>query len=93
MTKSNAKRTKTAEPGVSGPETVPIAKEAQLSKQSRVLSMLRQPEGATAEQIMEATGWQKHSVRGFISGAVKKKLGLTVVAEKAEGGLVYRVAS
>ena len=65
----------------------------QLSKQDLVLGLLRRTEGATAEQIMAATGWQKHSVRGFISGTVKKKLSLTVATEKTEAGVVYRVAA
>jgi hypothetical protein len=93
MTTSKAKRTKTAQTEVPGPEILPVVEEKKLSKQSQVLSMLQRPEGATADQIMATTGWQKHSVRGFISGAVKKKLGLTVVAEKTEGGMVYRVAA
>ncbi len=61
------------------------------SRQADVLALLRRPEGATAAQIMEATGWQGHSVRGFISGVVRKKLGLTVTTGKSEAGLVYRV--
>ena len=62
------------------------------AKQATLIAMLRQPEGATIEQIGEATGWQKHSVRSAISGALKKKLGLTVTSEKSEGGIrVYRI--
>ncbi len=63
------------------------------SKQNVVIALLRRPEGATTEQIMETTGWQAHSVRGFISGTVKKKLGLTVMGQKTEAGLVYRIAA
>ncbi len=63
------------------------------SKQDVVIALLRRPEGATTEQIMETTGWQAHSVRGFVSGTVKKKLGLSVVGQKAEAGLVYRIAA
>jgi predicted ArsR family transcriptional regulator len=48
------------------------------TKQARMIEMLRRPEGATVEQIAEATGWQHHTIRGAISGALKKKLGLTV---------------
>jgi Protein of unknown function (DUF3489) len=50
------------------------------TKQALMIEMLQRPEGATVEQIAEATGWQKHTVRGAISGALKKKLGLTVEA-------------
>jgi hypothetical protein len=48
------------------------------TKQAMMIEMLKRPEGATVEQIAEATGWQKHTIRGAISGALKKKLGLTV---------------
>jgi Protein of unknown function (DUF3489) len=55
--------------------------------------MLRRTEGATIAQIAKALDWQQHSVRGAISGSLKKKLGLTVVAEKAtDGERVYRIA-
>jgi hypothetical protein len=53
--------------------------------------MLERPEGATIEQIVAATGWQPHTVRGAFAGALKKRLGLTVTSEKVEGrGRVYR---
>ena len=64
------------------------------SKQATVIALLRRPEGATVEALMEATGWQRHTVRGAISGALKKKLGLAIAAEKVEGrGRVYRIAA
>ena len=54
--------------------------------------MLRTPEGATIDEIVAATGWQPHTVRGAIAGALKKKLGLEVTSEKVEGrGRVYRL--
>ncbi len=55
------------------------------SKQARVIEMLKRPEGATIAQICEATSWQAHTVRGTFAGALKKKLGLTIVSEKIEG--------
>ncbi len=55
------------------------------SKQALVIEMLKRPEGATIAQICEATGWQAHTVRGTFAGALKKKLGLTIVSEKIEG--------
>ena len=47
-----------------------------------MIELLKRPEGATVEQIAEATGWQKHTIRGAISGALKKKLGFTVEATR-----------
>lgn len=66
-------------------------KPARVSKISQVVALLRRPEGATAAQIMAATGWQAHSVRGAIAGQIRKKLGLTVATEKVEGPTVYRI--
>ena len=66
--------------------------EAPGSKKALVVAMLDAAEGVTLAQIMAATGWQKHSVRGFLSGAVGKKMGLTVVSSKAKDGeRVYRI--
>jgi hypothetical protein len=72
------------------------------TKQALLIEMLERPEGATVEQIAAATGWQHHTIRGAISGALKKKLGLTVEATRtrevgpnktgAKGsGTVYRI--
>ena len=63
------------------------------TKQALLIDMLRRPEGATIDQIVEATGWQRHTARGAISGAVKKKLGLAVTSEKTEAGVrVHRIS-
>ena len=56
------------------------------SKTATVLELLKRKGGVTAQELMEATGWQPHSVRGFISGTVGKKLGLVVVSAKSESG-------
>jgi hypothetical protein len=62
------------------------------TKQALLIEMLSSPTGANIEEIMTATGWLSHTVRGAIAGALKKKLGLTVTSEKIEGrGRVYRI--
>jgi hypothetical protein len=62
------------------------------TKQAALIAMLRSPDGATIDEIMAATGWQPHTVRGAMSGALKKKLGLEVTSEKVEDrGRVYRL--
>jgi Protein of unknown function (DUF3489) len=64
------------------------------SKKAEVLGLLRRKGGATLAQIMKATGWQAHSVRGFISGALGKKMGLTVGSVRREDGeRVYTLVS
>src|SRR5262249_9670592 len=64
------------------------------SKQALLVDLLRRKEGATIAEAVKATGWQPHSVRGAISGTLKKKLGLAVTSDKVEGrGRVYRVAA
>jgi uncharacterized protein DUF3489 len=62
------------------------------SKQAQIIAMLRAPGGATIEALMRATGWQSHSVRGFLAGVIRKKLGLNLVSAAADSGRVYRIA-
>ncbi len=63
------------------------------TKQAMLIDLLKRRNGATIDEAVAATGWQPHSVRGAISGSLKKKLGLEVTSEKIEGrGRVYRVA-
>jgi hypothetical protein len=82
QTKKPARTKKPAEPKAP-PDT----------KQAKVIDALCRPEGATIAEIMEMTGWQEHSVRGFISGAAKKKLGLTVERITEDGRISYRIPS
>ena len=63
------------------------------TKQAQIIAMMQRPRGATVAEMVEATGWLAHTVRASISGALKKKLGLPITAEKVEGrGTVYRLA-
>jgi Protein of unknown function (DUF3489) len=64
-----------------GPET----------KHARVIAMLRKPAGATIAAIMATTSWQQHSVRGFLAGVVRKKLGLNLVSDQTDKGRIYRI--
>jgi hypothetical protein len=61
------------------------------TKKARILAMLRAPSGATIDAMMHATGWQQHSVRGFLAGVVRKKLGLNLVSAATEGRRLYRI--
>ena len=64
------------------------------TKQALLIDLLKRKRGATIDEIAKATGWQPPSVRGAISGTLKKKLGLAVSSEKAEGrDRVYRIAA
>jgi Protein of unknown function (DUF3489) len=96
-----AKAVKPAKPGKAAPADRPSPRAG--TKQARMIELLQRPEGATVEQIAAATGWQKHTIRGAISGALKKKLGLKIEATRtrevgpnkagAKGSsTVYRIA-
>jgi hypothetical protein len=61
------------------------------SKTAQVIALLQQPTGATLKAIMRATGWQAHSVRGFVSGQLGKKMGLRVKSFQRDGERVYRI--
>ena len=62
------------------------------SKQSSVIAMLQSPSGATVAAIMKATGWQQHSVRGFLAGVVRKHFKLKLSSKKVDGQRIYRAA-
>lgn len=65
---------------------------AGVTKQERMLTLLSRPEGATIDEMMQATNWQQHSVRGFLAGTVKRKLGFSLTSAKPdEGGRRYRI--
>ncbi|MGD9839835.1 MAG: DUF3489 domain-containing protein [Afipia sp.] len=62
------------------------------TKRSRIVAMLNAPVGASIEAMMKATGWQQHSVRGFLAGVLRKKLHLNLVSEVGPSGRIYRIA-
>ena len=62
------------------------------SKQDSVIAMLKSPAGATIDAMMKATGWQQHSVRGFLAGVVRKRLKLKLGSKKVDGERVYQIA-
>ncbi len=72
-------------------DAAPAAHAMPKGKLGVLVNLLHRPEGARIEDLIAATGWQAHSVRGAISGAVKKKLGMTVTSEKTEAGRIYRI--
>jgi hypothetical protein len=78
------KKAKTAKKAPKGAKKGGAAREG--SKAAQILDLLKRPDGATLEELMKATGWLAHSVRGFLSGTIRKKLGLNVVSTKAEDG-------
>jgi hypothetical protein len=63
------------------------------SKQDTILVLLRRPEGAGLDVLVKETGWQKHSVRGFLAGTVRKKLKLPLLSEKIDGVRNYRIGT
>ena len=81
-----AKSGKKASPAKKAPKAKKAAKAREGSKTDQVLELLKRPGGVTAQELMKATGWQPHSVRGFLSGTVGKKLGLAVTSAKGEDG-------
>ena len=85
----SGKKTTPSKKGAKGAKRAKVPEKAgarQGSKTEAVLDLLKRPGGATTKELMKATGWLPHSVRGFISGTVNKKLGLAVTSTKGEDG-------
>ncbi len=87
LTKSKLERARAP----SAPEAAVAKSPTARPKQARVIAMLRSPSGATIATIMQETGWQQHSVRGFLAGVVRKKLKLKLQSSKVDGNRIYRI--
>lgn len=84
LSATTIKKTRAAKPAKSAVAAPP-------TKIAKITALLRRPEGAGIVELMTATGWQAHSVRGALSGTLKKQLKLNVTSEKTEAGRVYRI--
>ena len=87
---ARAAAAKSSVPGIPSPARPKEGDPA--SKQSRVIAMLQSPAGATIAAMMKATGWQQHSVRGFLAGVVRKRLKLKLGSKKVDGIRMYQIA-
>jgi Protein of unknown function (DUF3489) len=87
----SAKKASPAKKAPKGQKKAPAARDG--SKTSMVLDLLKRPDGASLKELMKVTGWQAHSVRGFLSGTVGKKMGLAVTSTKGEDGEHLRRAA
>jgi Protein of unknown function (DUF3489) len=97
LSKPPKRRLSALSPATATPLKQPTAalksnKAASGSKQARVIAMLQSPAGASIATMMKATGWQQHSVRGFLSGVVRKRLKLKLGSKKVDGNRVYQIA-
>jgi len=89
-TKTQSVTARNAKPAVVIPKRPGKLKQ---TKASKILTLLRRPKGATLVDLSKATEWQEHSLRGFLSGTVKKRMGLEVLSEKDMKGIRrYRIA-
>ena len=75
------------------PKPTKKSKVTPASKLDTMLALLKRPKGATLEELMKATGWQRHSVHGALSGVIKKRRGLPLIREFGERGRSYRIGS
>jgi len=88
----SAKRVSAAKPIAASADQPRHDQPSPASKQARVITMLGTPQGATIKSLSNATGWQAHSVRGFLAGVIRKRLKLKLSSEKLDGIRIYRIA-
>jgi uncharacterized protein DUF3489 len=93
LTKTKHARAKSVAKRSAKPERIPSAPTGSGTKQEAVLALLREPQGTTIATIMKAPGWQPHSVRGFLTAVVRKKLGLILLSEKPGEERTYRIVA
>ncbi|MBU3591192.1 DUF3489 domain-containing protein [Polynucleobacter sp. 78F-HAINBA] len=84
-------KTKGLKPTTPLTNPVPAIKEQFKTKQSQLIALLKGPKGSSIQELMQVTGWQAHSIRGVISGVIRKRLGLTVISQKMDGVQHYRI--
>ena len=89
--RANNKKTKTSSTTTSRKTVHSQPTTRHESKKAHIIAMLWAPSGATIEAMARAVKWQPHSVRGFLAGVVRKKLGLTLVSAAGENGRLYRI--
>jgi hypothetical protein len=88
-TKSDARKQKRTHKSAEHSNTLATTRPA--AKSTAIIALLRRASGATLDEMVQATGWQKHSVRGFMAGALKKQHGFSVSSEKSDSGRIYRL--
>jgi hypothetical protein len=89
--KSPIKKAKPSVVKSSAPNTDVVPSPKSHTKQGILINLLQGSKGATVDEMVQATGWQRHSVQGMMFGVLKKKLGLTITSEKQQRGRVYRI--
>ena len=89
--RSAARKTTKSKPRTHVAASFPTTTARLDTKHARIIAMLRAPAGTTVAAIVAATSWQPHSVRGFLAGVIRKKLGLDLVSEQTDKGRIYRI--